>query len=147
LVGSAYADRVAACRAAEVELGPLPRATLRDVAALRDPLVRRRARHVVSENARVDAFTEALRADDRTALGQLMAASHRSLAEDFEVSTPALDALVGHLGSLAGAIGARLTGAGFGGCAVALLERGAPVPDGIVHWRVRPARGARVVVG
>jgi galactokinase len=144
LAGSAYAERAAACRAAEADLGPLPQASPAAVAALRDPVIRRRARHVVSENARVDAFARALRADDRHAMGELMAASHRSLAEDFEVSTPALDGLVERLVALPGAIGARLTGAGFGGCVVALVRRGAAVPGDIRHWRVRAAAGARV---
>jgi galactokinase len=144
LAGSAYAERAGACQAAEAEIGPLRSATRDDVASIGDPAIRRRARHVVSENARVDAFADALRADDRPALGRLMAASHRSLATDFEVSTAALDTLVERLGALPGVVGARLTGAGFGGCVVALVERGTPLPDDLRHWRVRAAAGARV---
>jgi galactokinase len=70
-----------------------------------------------------------------------MVASHRSLRDDFDASTPALDALVDELVGRRGVHGARLTGAGFGGCVVALAERGA-VPEGLV---VRPSAGARLV--
>jgi galactokinase len=81
------------------------------------------ARHVVSENARVLAFVDALRAGDAPTAGALMLASHRSLRDDFAVSTPELDRLV-DLSVAAGAFGARLTGAGFGGCIVALVPAG-----------------------
>ncbi len=146
LAGSAYADRRAACEAAEREIGPLRDADEAAVATLADPVLRRRARHVVGEIARVDAAACALRAGDVAAVGALMDDSHRSLRDDFEVSTPELDALVEHLGSLPGVHGARLTGAGFGGCAVALVD--AAVPAGCVGgWRLRPAAGARLVVG
>jgi len=74
----------------------------------------------VSENARVLAFVDALRTGDASAAGALMLASHRSLRDDFWVSTPELDLLV-DLSVAAGALGARLTGAGFGGCIVALV--------------------------
>ena len=115
-----YAARRAACDAAAERFGV---ATLRDATAemaTDDPI----ARHVVSENARVLETADALRAGDRPALGSLLAGSHASLADDFKVSTPELDALVAALVD-AGAVGARLTGAGFGGCAVALVERSA----------------------
>jgi galactokinase len=82
-----------------------------------------RARHVVSENARVLAAAEALAAGQVDALGPLLRESHESLRDDFEVSTPELDALVAALEE-AGALGARLTGAGFGGCVVALTTAG-----------------------
>jgi galactokinase len=78
----------------------------------------------VSENARVLAAAEALQRGDVARLGSLMSASHASLRDDFEVSTPELDVLVDELGA-AGAVGPRLTGAGFGGCVVAL----APVEE------------------
>jgi galactokinase len=80
------------------------------------------ARHVVTENARVVEFAAALRAGDVSALGPLMLASHASLRDDFAVSTPALDGLVDACMEH-GALGARLTGAGFGGCVVALVQR------------------------
>jgi galactokinase len=82
----------------------------------------KRARHVVTENARVERFARALRTGDIAALGPLLLESHASLRDDFEVSTPELDALVDAFVE-AGALGARLTGAGFGGCAVALARR------------------------
>jgi len=86
-------------------------------------------------------FVDALRSDDLPAAGALMAASHASLAEDFEVSTPRLDALVADLSSRPGVFGARLTGAGFGGCVVALCRAGA-VRDG---WSLVPSAGAHVI--
>ncbi len=123
LASSAYAARAADCAAAEAQIGPLRGAGLADTDRIGDPVVRRRARHVVTENARVDDFAAALSVGDRAALGQLMAESHSSLRDDFEVSTPVIDDLVEHLTSTAGVVGARLTGAGFGGCVVALADR------------------------
>jgi galactokinase len=82
-----------------------------------------RGRHVVSEIARVHDFADALRRGDVDALGALMLAAHRSSRDDMEVSTPDLDALVDSLVA-AGALGARLTGGGFGGCVVALAPAG-----------------------
>jgi galactokinase len=118
LAGSAYAERRAACEAAAKRLGlsALRDATLADVAD--DP----RARHVVSENQRVLDAVTALQAGDLDTLGPLLVASHASLRDDFEVSTSQLDLLVDLLME-EGAIGARLTGAGFGGCVVALVRR------------------------
>jgi galactokinase len=123
LASSDYAQRRAACEAAATRIGvaALRDATLQQVAD--DPI----ARHVVSENARVLAFTEALRRDDVDALGPLMVASHASLRDDFRVSTPEVDMLV-ELCLQRGAFGARMTGGGFGGCVVALLPRGAGAP-------------------
>ncbi len=143
LAGSAYAERRAACDRAAAEVGPLRDASLDGVETVIDPEARRRARHVVSEEARVAAFVDALRTDDRPTLGELLAESHRSLRHDFEVSTPALDALVERLQATPGVIGARLTGAGFGGCAVALTEPGA-LDEG---WTLRAVDGARLLDG
>ena len=81
-----------------------------------------RARHVVSEIARVAAAVEALRADDFAALGELMGESHRSLRDDYEVSSPQLDLLVGLATAQDYVLGARLTGAGFGGCTVNIVR-------------------------
>lgn len=142
LAGSAYAERRAALAEAEAVLGPL---RLVDdpttVDRLDHPVLRRRARHVVTENARVRAAVAALRRGDPAALGVEMAASHASLRDDFEVSTPALDALVDRLSATPGVFGARLTGAGFGGCAVALTVPGA-LHEG---WAVTAAGPARVL--
>ena len=101
----------------------------------------RRQRHVHTENERVHAFADALRRGDLAGAGRLMVTSHESLRDDFEVSTPALDALVARLQATPGVYGARLTGAGFGGCVVALCAPGA-LREG---WLVRPSAGARVL--
>ena len=116
LAGSAYAQRRAACEAAAERLGveTLRDATVEQVAD--DPI----ARHVVTENTRVAAFADALARGEIAEAGALMTASHRSLRDNFEVSTPELDLLV-ELSVGEGAYGARLTGAGFGGCIVALV--------------------------
>jgi len=125
LRASAYATRVAECRAASAVVGPLGLAGPDDLVGLRDPVLRRRARHVVSECARVDAFARALAGGDLEGAGAQMDDSHRSLAEDFEVSTADLDTLVASLRGRPGVHGARMTGAGFGGCLVVLTEPGA----------------------
>ncbi|MEQ1787237.1 MAG: galactokinase, partial [Acidimicrobiales bacterium] len=145
LVTSAYAERAAECRTAEEAIGPLRHATLGDLSAIDDPVVGRRARHVITENARVDELAGALTAGDRARMAEAMAASHRSLRDDFEVSTPVLDALVDRLTDVDGVIGARLTGAGFGGCAVALVARGTELPADLVQWRVQATGGARIL--
>jgi galactokinase len=139
LAGSAYAERHKACVAAEAVVGPLR--LLRDISdlgAIGDPVTRRRARHVVTENARVLACADALRHGEVHAAGALMLESHASLRDDFEVSTPALDHLVNQLRSTPGVYGARLTGAGFGGCVVALCRPGALD----IGWRLAPSAGA-----
>ncbi len=118
LAGSAYAERRAECEVIAARLGiPALRDARTDQVA-DDP----RARHVVSENQRVLDTAAALRAGDVAALGPLLLASHASLRDDFEVSTPELDLLVDLLVE-GGALGARLTGAGFGGCVVAIVQR------------------------
>jgi galactokinase len=118
LVGSEYTQRREACEAAAARLGidALRDATLDQVAD--DPF----ARHVVTENQRVLDAADALRTGDVNRLGPLLLASHASLRDDYAVSTPELDLLVDLLVEH-GAIGARLTGAGFGGCVVALVQR------------------------
>ena len=140
LAGSAYAERRAQCEAAAEVVGPLREATVEDLTRLDDPLLRRRARHVVTENRRVLDFAACLEAGDLAGAGRHMAASHASLAEDFEVSTPVLDALVAELSAAPGVYGARLTGAGFGGCVVALADAASPVRG----WRLHASAGARV---
>lgn len=147
LVGTEYAERRGQCAAAALEVGPLARADRAAIEVITDPVLRRRARHVAAECDRVHAATEALRAGDGVAFGRLMTESHASLRDDFEVSTPALDQTVSRLMAVPGVHGARLTGAGFGGCVVALCEAGA-VPDPAAltgrGWLVRPSAGARV---
>ncbi len=127
LVDSAYNERRAQCEAAARHFGV---AALRDVerrsferrADELEPLMRRRARHVISENERTLRARDAMNAGDAAALGQLMVESHISLRDDFEVSSPALDAIVDCANAEASCYGARMTGAGFGGCAVALVR-------------------------
>src|SRR5690349_600752 len=140
LAASAYAERAAECAAAETEIGPLRLASVAAVDAIADPVVRRRGRHVVTENERVRAMVDALGDGDAVTAGALMMASHASLRDDFEVSTPTLDALVDRLARRAGVLGARLTGAGFGGCVVALARPGA-LDEG---WVVHPVGGAHL---
>jgi len=113
-----YAERRAECEEAATALGL---ASLRD-ASPDQVRAMPRARHVVSENARVLAASAALRVGAHGMLGELLSAGHASLRDDFEVSTPEVDALVTALED-AGALGARLTGAGFGGSVVALVGR------------------------
>lgn len=140
LVGSPYAERVAQVTAAEAVVGPLRLARPEHLDAIEDHVVRRRARHVVTENARVREAAAALAEGDLFTVGEAMVASHASLRDDFEVSTPRLDDLVDHLIDTPGVWGARVTGAGFGGCVVALCDPTADV-DG---WWVTPSQGAHV---
>jgi galactokinase len=127
---SAYADRVAECqraiellRADGADVRSLRDATREQVEGLRErnAVAYRRARHVVTENERVLAAVEALRSEDFEALGNLFSASHASLRDDYEVSCPELDAMVEAAQAAPGCIGVRMTGAGFGGCCVALV--------------------------
>jgi galactokinase len=130
LVDSAYNTRREQCEAAARHFGVR---ALRDVdlAALQarggelDPVVLRRARHVVTENARVAAAAEALADGDLARMGELMEASHVSMRDDFEITVPAIDRLVEIVKSVIGpAGGVRMTGGGFGGCVVALVPNG-----------------------
>lgn len=123
LAGSAYADRVAQTAMAETLIGPLRDASLADLATIDDELIRRRARHVISENSRVMGLVDALASGDETELGRLMSESHLSLAQDFETSTPQMDSAVARIQRQPDVIGARMTGGGFGGCVVALRRR------------------------
>jgi galactokinase len=125
--GSGYNERRRECREACERLGI---ATLREATGLEglpDPL-RARARHVLSENARVDATIAALRAGDLEQVGRLLDASHASLRDDYAASVPAVEATVERL-KQAGAVGARMVGGGFGGAVLALLPPGVAVPD------------------
>ncbi len=152
LADSAYNERQLACAQAAALLGA---ASLRGIApagferraASLPPAIRRRARHVVEEMARVEAARQALRRGDAAALGALMRAGHASLRDLYEVSTPELDALVEIAGALPGCYGARLTGAGFGGCTVNLVEasRAARFAEALhAGYRARTGRAARL---
>jgi galactokinase len=128
LVDSAYNERRAQCELAARLLGVK---TLRDVSVERlnvergtlNELILRRARHVVTENARVLKAVDAMRAGDSSTLGKLFNESHASLRDDFEVTNDALNWMVEIAQSQPGCFGARMTGAGFGGCAVAVVRR------------------------
>ncbi len=127
LVGSAYNERRQQCEAAAQFFG-VP--ALRDIeigafetrAAALDEVTRRRARHVITENDRTRKAQDTMTRGDTVMLGKLMDASHRSLRDDFEVSSEALNAIVKCAHQHPACYGARMTGAGFGGCAVALIE-------------------------
>lgn len=127
LVGSAYNERRQQCEAAAAfygvpKLRDLSLAVFEERAADLDELPRKRARHVISENARVLQARDVLKAGDAAAFGALMDASHVSMRDDFEISSPALDAMVKHAQAHPASHGARMTGGGFAGCAVALIQ-------------------------
>jgi galactokinase len=146
LAGVPYAQRRdETVRAAELLGGPgSPRSASRaEVDAIADPMLRRRARHVVTENERVRGVCEAFAAGDLVAAGALMTESHASLRDDQEVTTSRLDELVERLVATPGVHGARLTGGGWGGCVVALCDRGALEGEG---WHVQPSAGATVTL-
>jgi galactokinase len=140
---SGYNERRAecarACRLLEVE--SLREVTLEQIELLPEPL-RRRALHVIEENHRVLEAVAALRSKDFPALGNLLDASHRSLRENFEISTPAVEATVERLRS-AGASGARLVGGGFGGSVLGLFAPAGKPP--LDARRVRPGPGAHLL--
>jgi galactokinase len=159
LAATGYNDRRAACERAAARLGvaQLRDARMEDLARLTGDELKR-ARHVVGEDERVLAAVRALERDDLPELGRLMYASHASLRDDYEVSIPELDRFV-ELAREEGALGARLTGAGFGGCAIALIEQGEVenlekrVLEGFAErgfaepsfYGVSPAAGAQIV--
>jgi galactokinase len=128
LVGSLYNERRAQCEMVAKALGV---DFLRDVTldvllskqALLDPVAFKRAYHVVSENQRVLEAAKAMQSNNALKLGQLMLDSHNSLNRDFEVTNEALNSIVNIAKDLPGCFGARMTGAGFGGCAVALVQK------------------------
>ncbi|MBL6759602.1 MAG: galactokinase, partial [Ilumatobacteraceae bacterium] len=127
-----------------------------------DGRVAARARHVLGEQVRVAAAVAAMEAGDVVSLGQLMDESHVSLRDDYEVSSPALDAMVLAARGLPGCLGARMTGGGFAGCIVALVADDAvadfssalvvayrepvdqPSTEPIAVMPVRPSRGAAI---
>lgn len=162
---SAFAERRDECARALLglqkrrpELGQLAHATIGDIEdSDLDPLLRRRATHVVMENARVKEAVAWLESTG-TIPGELLVASHESLRDLYECSAPELDWFVEFATAQAGIRGARLTGAGWGGCAIATGEiealesmaepvmaaYGALFPHSARSWLVRPAAGARV---
>ena len=167
LEASAYNERRAQCDAAVAAIAALEPGVkaLRDVTpamldAVRDrldPIAVRRAQHVVDEDERVTAAIAAFEAGDLAEVGRLFYASHASLRDLYDVSSPELDALVEIARATPGVIGARLTGAGFGGCTINLVHRDAvprlreavlrdyPVRTGLTPrvFEVEASRGAR----
>ena len=142
LVDGHYNERRAQCEAVARQLdGPALRdVMLGQLEAARadlDPVAYRRARHVVTENARTLAAADAMAAGDLAALGELMAASHASMRDDFEITLPAIDQLVAELQAAIGPRGgARMTGGGFGGAVVALVAADA-VETAVAHIEAR----------
>lgn len=146
LASSAYNERRRQCEAGVKHLAKF----LPGVKALRDvtldqlehyggelpEVIYRRCRHVITENARVLAAADALQQNDLTRFGQLMAESHRSLRDDYEVSCRELDLMVELAREIEGVYGARMTGGGFGGCTVNLV-----VAERVAEFRTRVAEG------
>ena len=139
--GGEYNTRREECERAVAALSALegrPLRALRDVdaamlrrhAARLDPVERRRAEHIVGENARVFETEAALRAADLGSLGRLFAESHASMRDLFEITTPEMDTLVEIAVATPGVVAARMTGGGFGGCTVNLVQ-----PDGVAALR------------
>ena len=169
LTGSEYPDRRRQCEKAATLLGvPMLRdATLPQLESLhskfeQEPdgdLCYRRAKHVITENDRTTAMATALLQGNWTACGQLMGASHQSMKADFEITCPEIDCLVEIAQSVEGVIGSRMTGGGFGGCIVALIETSQTAEivaaitsryrtaTGIdpVAFVTRPAQGAQIL--
>lgn len=127
LVGSAYNERVDQCQKAAAQLNvsslrDISPETLNNKSNQLDDLILRRARHVVTENQRALMAADAMLNGDASALGKLMVASHQSLRDDYEVSCFELDLMVEIALKQPGCLGARMTGGGFGGCAIALVN-------------------------
>ncbi len=126
LVDGGYAERRADCEAAAAQLGigSLRQASEDDVERLPDDRLRRRARHVVTEIGRVEQVVDALADDDWSRVGGLFTESHASMRDDFQISCDELDVVV-ETALAEGALGARMTGGGFGGSAIAVVPTGA----------------------
>ncbi len=135
LVASAYNERRTECETALAELQSVTDIkTLGDLTeeafekskdAIKDPVRQKRAKHAVYENQRTVRAVEALKNNDIKLFGELMNQSHVSLRDDYEVSCPEIDVLVEEAWKVPGVIGSRITGGGFGGCTVSIVENGA----------------------
>lgn len=142
-----YAQRRTEAERAMDEVGGIEHATVADALSVADPILRKRARHVITENARVTACAAAFAAGDVRLAGSLMLESHASLDKDAEVSTKDLNQLVDALSTRKGVYGARLTGAGFGGSVVVLADAAsaATLADVFAGRVVVPSAGAHLV--
>lgn len=165
LVDSQYAARRSDCETAAASLGvtALRDATLDQIGDLDDDRIRRRARHVIGENTRTLDAAAAMRSNNAVDLGRLMNESHASLRNDYEVSGPALDHIVALAQQIDGCLGARMTGGGFAGAAVALVQNDStnafiaeltqsfmappeqPATAPTKLYAVRPAAGASII--
>jgi galactokinase len=153
LVDSEYNTRRRECEAAAAHFGvPALRDVSPDVFALHqdelDETVAKRARHVITENARTEAAAAALSRGDLTEMGRLMAESHASMRDDFEITVPPVDALVEIMAEVIGSAGgARMTGGGFGGCVVGLApEMLAPEVEAAIAQKYPAASGLESTV-
>ena len=148
---SPYALRRSECDAAAHEIGrPLGHCVKTDLSVLTDPILRRRARHVVTECERVREIERLLAADDLAGVGAVMSDGHRSLRDDYRVSITEVDELVDQLQRTPGVLGARMSGGGFGGCVIALCDQDSPALEPATYaprraWRVNPSDGAQIV--
>ncbi len=158
---SAYSQRVQECAEASrfLAIASLREATLPAAESIPNPTVRRRARHIVTENQRVLDFVHACDRHDVPTLGNLFFASHQSMRDDYEISCPEIDFLVDTARHIPGILGARMTGGGFGGCTVNLVEhakasQAADTLRNLYHqkygisaevYHVHPSAGARIL--
>jgi len=141
--GSGYNQRRQECAQACEQLGiESLRDATREMASTLEPVLARRAEHVIGENERVERTVSALAAGDLPAVGELLNASHASLRDLYEVSTPAVEAAVARLRTC-GALGARIMGGGFGGNVLGLMPADSPAPAEAVE--VRPGPGAHLL--
>lgn len=132
LGSSAYSTRVAECQAAARQIGveSLRDAQVEQLNRVQDPILRKRARHVITENQRVERFALAAADGDLDLMGRLAIESHRSLRDDYQVSCDEIDFLVDTALNVPGVFGARITGGGFGGCSVNFVR-----PDAITELK------------
>jgi len=137
LIKSAYNDRKAESEEAQrilTKAGKLKNeqylvdADIEDLSAIPDPTIRKRARHVVTEHLRVKHAADALRMGDLHTFGRLMTVSHRSMKEYYEITGIEMDTLAETSQNIEGCLGARMTGGGFGGCAIALVKKSRIAP-------------------
>lgn len=141
LAGSKYNERREECERAAAAIGvrALRHASLgelEDAADLMDEAAYKRARHVITEDARCLAFVDALKEGDLARIGELMRKAHFSMRDDFEASSPEQDAMVEACTAAEGCVGARMTGGGFGGACVALVR-----DSDLAHWTASALQG------
>jgi galactokinase len=148
LAGSAYNQRRQECTDAldlitkKKSIPALADADISDLAFIHDPILKKRARHVITENARVLEGMKLLEKNRLAEFGPLLTASHESLKNDYEVTGHELDSIVYAALDAGGCIGARMTGAGFGGCAIAIVKKNYIVSfTGYVHEKYKNETG------